>query len=88
LPLIIGGATTSKLHTALKIAPVYKASVAYVRDASQVAPVASQLINPTLKDEYRKKLYSEYETLCNEHSEKTIRTTPLDEARKNKLNLF
>ncbi|NLI36207.1 MAG: methionine synthase [Bacteroidales bacterium] len=88
IPLIIGGATTSKLHTALKIAPVYRASVAYVRDASQVAPVASQLINPTLKDEYRKKLYSEYETLCNEHSGKTIQTTPLDEARKNKLNLF
>ncbi len=88
IPLIIGGATTSKLHTALKIAPVYRSVVAYVRDASQVAPVASHLINPIQKDEYRKTLYSEYDQLCVEHNEKPVNTVSLDEARKNKLNLF
>jgi 5-methyltetrahydrofolate--homocysteine methyltransferase len=88
LPLIIGGATTSKLHTALKIAPVYRAPVAYVRDASQVAPVASQLINPSAKEAYTKQLYAEYDKLCEEHNEKPVHTVSLDEARKNKLNLF
>lgn len=88
LPLIIGGATTSKLHTALKIAPVYRAPVAYVRDASQVAPVAAKLVNPTAKEAFTKKLYTEYDQLCSEHKQKSIHTVSLEEAQNKKLNLF
>lgn len=47
IPLLIGGATTSPLHTALKIAPVYHAPVIHLKDASQNATVAARLMNPT-----------------------------------------
>ena len=46
IPLLIGGATISKMHTALKIAPVYHAPVVHLKDASQNASVASKLLNP------------------------------------------
>src|SRR5690606_19157895 len=46
LPLMIGGATTSRIHTAVKIDPVYSGPVVYVLDASRSVPVASELINP------------------------------------------
>lgn len=49
IPVMIGGATTSKLHTALKIAPVYHAPVVYMKDASLNAPVAARLMNLDLR---------------------------------------
>lgn len=51
IPLLIGGATTSRLHTALKIAPVYHAPVVHLKDASQNATVAAKLMNPKTKEE-------------------------------------
>ena len=56
VPLLIGGATTSPLHTALKIAPVYHAPVIHLKDASQNATVAARLMNPNQKEEFVKKL--------------------------------
>src|SRR5699024_10119793 len=52
LPLLIGGATTSKIHTAVKIAPNYKGPVVHVVDASRAVGVASRLASPTLRDDF------------------------------------
>ncbi|MBR4849222.1 MAG: methionine synthase [Bacteroidaceae bacterium] len=90
IPVMIAGATTSPLHTALKIAPHYSAPVIHVKDVSQNVVVAAELLGG---DERRaafvSKLKAEQETLRNgveSRSETTLRT--LDEARGNKLNLF
>ena len=88
IPVMIGGATTSKLHTALKIAPAYHAPVVYMKDASLNASVAAKLLNPNLKDAFVKELYEEYDALCKKHEEKKVNTVSLDEARANKLNLW
>ncbi|WP_321480833.1 methionine synthase [uncultured Bacteroides sp.] len=88
LPLLIGGATTSKLHTALKIDPVYHAPVVYLKDASQNAGVASQLLNPSLKNEFVKKVADEYEALRAKGKPVQREIISLEEAQKNKLNLF
>lgn len=87
IPLLIGGATTSKLHTALKIAPVYNAPVIHLKDASQNAVVAARLMNPELKKELVQELENEYAELREERQEVT-KLTSLEEAQKNKLNLF
>ena len=64
IPLMIGGATTSKLHTAIKIDPKYcNGSVVYTKDASQAPTAAANLINPKTKDEYINKVKDEYEGL-------------------------
>lgn len=52
LPLLIGGATTSKMHTAVKIAPQYSGPVVYVLDASRSVPVAQALLDPNRKEEF------------------------------------
>lgn len=88
IPVIIGGATTSKLHTALKIAPVYHAPVVYMKDASLNAPVAARLMNPDLRTVFAEELENEYQALREQNRAKQIKTTPLDEVRKKKLNLF
>lgn len=56
IPVMIGGATTSKLHTALKIDPAYGGTVVYLKDASQNAPVAARLLNPDTAKHLRKSL--------------------------------
>ena len=56
IPVMIGGATTSKLHTALKIAPVYHGPVIYMKDASLNAPVAARLLNPATHDAFVKRI--------------------------------
>lgn len=56
IPVMIGGATTSKLHTALKIAPVYHAPVVYMKDASLNAPVAARLMNLDLRSAFAEEL--------------------------------
>jgi 5-methyltetrahydrofolate--homocysteine methyltransferase len=63
IPILIGGATTSKLHTALKIAPHYDHPVIHVTDASQNPLVASKLLNPATRDAYVRELNEEYEQL-------------------------
>ena len=87
-PLLIGGATTSKMHTALKIAPVYHAPVVHLKDASQNASIASRLLNPQLKAELVNELEAEYEALREKSGLLRRETVSLEEAQKNKLNLF
>lgn len=88
IPLLIGGATTSRLHTALKIDPVYHAPVIHLKDASQNATAAARLMNPKQKEVLVKDLSAEYQQLREKHQTKQVNTVPLDEAKKNRLNLF
>ena len=88
IPLLIGGATTSKMHTALKIAPVYHAPVVHLKDASLNAGVAARLLNPKTKEELAMELEEEYEELRDKSGMMRRETVSLEEAQKNKLNLF
>lgn len=88
IPVMIGGATTSKLHTALKIAPVYRAPVVYMKDASLNAPVAARLMNLDLLSTFAEELESEYRELREKNKTKQVKTVSLEEAQKNKLNLW
>nr|BAG61745.1 unnamed protein product [Homo sapiens] len=84
IPLLIGGATTSKTHTAVKIAPRYSAPVIHVLDASKSVVVCSQLLDENLKDEYFEEIMEEYEDIRQDHYEslKERRYLPLSQARK------
>lgn len=88
IPVMIGGATTSKLHTALKIAPVYHAPVVYMKDASQNALVAAKLLNREQRPAFVEVLNEEYQALREKNRQKTVQTVSLAEAQKNKLNLW
>ncbi|XP_069340672.1 methionine synthase isoform X2 [Eulemur rufifrons] len=85
IPLLIGGATTSRTHTAVKIAPRYSAPVIHVLDASKSVVVCSQLLDENLKDEYFEEIMEEYEDIRQDHYEslKERRYLPLSQARKN-----
>ena len=63
MPLLIGGATTSKVHTALRIAPAYKGPVVHVLDASRAVGVASTLVSDTIRDDFVAKIADEYEAV-------------------------
>ena len=63
MPLLIGGATTSKVHTALRIAPAYKGPVVHVLDASRAVGVASTLVSDTIRDDFVTKTADEYEAV-------------------------
>lgn len=88
IPVMIGGATTSQLHTALKIAPVYHAPVVYMKDASLNAPVAARLMNLDLRSTFAEELESEYRELREKNKTKQVKMVSLEEAQKNKLNLW
>jgi 5-methyltetrahydrofolate--homocysteine methyltransferase len=88
IPLLIGGATTSKMHTALKIAPVYSAPVVHMKDASQNAGVAARLLNPQQREALVAQLDSEYSELRAKNGESVKPTVSLEEAKKGKLELF
>ena len=88
IPVMIGGATTSKFHTALKIAPVYHAPVVYMKDASQNALVAAKLLNREQRPAFVEALNEEYQALREKNRQKTVQTVSLAEAQKNKLNLW
>lgn len=88
IPLMIGGATTSRLHTALKIAPVYHAPVIHLKDASQNATYAARLMNPVLRTSLAEELNEEYARLREEHGKTRPETVSLDAARAQRLNLF
>ncbi|MFT6054043.1 MAG: 5-methyltetrahydrofolate--homocysteine methyltransferase [Roseivirga sp.] len=68
IPLMIGGATTSRIHTAVKIDPVYSGSVVHVHDASKSVPVAGDLISNERKEAYHTKVKDEYANLRVEHA--------------------
>jgi 5-methyltetrahydrofolate--homocysteine methyltransferase len=85
LPLLIGGATTSRAHTAVKIAPHYRSSTVHVLDASRAVGVVNSLLNQELKAEFDKKTRQDYERLRQEHAAKTHakKLLTLSEARAN-----
>ena len=89
VPLLIGGATTSAMHTALKIAPAYDGPVVYVKDASQNSGVAAALLGDDTREAFIAQLKEEQESLRQEFAAKE--QTPLltlEEARKKKSNFF
>ena len=88
VPLLFGGATTSKLHTALKIAPAYSGPVVWTKDASQMVPVVAQLLHPQQRGVFLEKLENEYEHLRQEYQQTKVETVNLAEARNQKLQLF
>lgn len=88
IPILLGGATTSKLHTALKIAPAYDGPVVWVKDASQMVIVAAKLMNPATHDTFVAEIEEEYRGLREGYEKKNVEIRSLEEARKNKLNLF
>lgn len=87
LPIMVGGATTSEMHVALKIAPVYDGPVVWVKDASLNAGICARLFG---KDgaAYEAELKRRYEQLRQKYHEQQARLGSLQEARENKLNLF
>ncbi|PYK10302.1 MAG: methionine synthase [Verrucomicrobia bacterium] len=89
LPLLIGGATTSRAHTAVKIAPHYGASTVHVLDASRAVGVVNSLLNEELKSAFDKKTREEFERLRREHSAKTRekKLLTLEEARVNRTRI-
>jgi 5-methyltetrahydrofolate--homocysteine methyltransferase len=89
IPVMIGGATTSRAHTAVKIAPEYASTVVHVNDASRAVNVASNLLQANFKDEYALNIRSEYhhlrEAYLNRSKSKEYLT--INEARKNKFSI-
>ncbi|MDQ1212713.1 5-methyltetrahydrofolate--homocysteine methyltransferase [Pantoea anthophila] len=85
LPLLIGGATTSKAHTAVKIEPHYSGPTVYVQNASRTVGVVSSLLSDTLKADFIARTRREYETVRIQHARKKPRTPPvsLQAARDN-----
>src|SRR5215475_9094871 len=86
LPLLIGGATTSRAHTAVKIAPHYRSSTVHVLDASRAVGVVNALLNQQLKSDFDRKTREDYERLRREHAAKTERKKllTLEQARANR----
>ena len=86
IPIMIGGATTSELHVALKIAPVYGGPVVWMKDASQNALVAAKLM--TEEEIVERELEEKYEHLREAYQQEQQQLLSLEEARKNKPNLW
>jgi 5-methyltetrahydrofolate--homocysteine methyltransferase len=87
LPLLIGGATTSKAHTAVKVEPQYDEPVIYVTDASRAVGVAGKLLSPTLKPAYVAEIKAEYEQVRERNAKRRPKAADLSyaEARQRKL---
>src|SRR5262249_28697590 len=83
LPLLIGGATTSRAHTALKIEPHYKSPTVWVKDASRAVGVAQSLVSKELVDEFLARIRAEYEDIRERHKDRgpTKRLVSLEHAR-------
>ena len=88
IPIMIGGATTSELHTALKIAPVYSGPVLWMKDAAQNVLASARVLNPDIRDNYVAEVNKKYSDLRSEKEEQTTNTLSLEEARKRKPNMF
>jgi 5-methyltetrahydrofolate--homocysteine methyltransferase len=89
IPLLIGGATTSRVHTAVKIAPHYAQPVIWVKDASRGVGVASNLLSDDLRADFVAKVQSEYDEVRARHAGKqaNVRMLSLAEARANKAKI-
>ena len=88
IPVMIGGATTSQLHVALKIAPLYDAPVVWVKDASVNPSIAAILLNDKERGRFCEELDVKYEKLRAGYKEQQQKVLSLSKARENKLNLF
>ena len=88
LPIMIGGATTSELHVALKIAPVYSGPVVWMKDASQNPIVASQLLNSEEEAKLESELDNKYRQMRDNYGANQKPLASIEKARKNKLKLF
>ena len=88
IPVMVGGATTSKLHVALKIAPLYDAPVVWVKDASVNPSIAASLLNEAERPAFCEELNKSYEELRANYKEQQQKILSLEKARENKLNLF
>lgn len=89
IPLLIGGATTSRLHTAVKIDPVYDGAVVHVLDASRSVPVASELISLISRGSFKAKIKQEYVELRKDHESRQQLKNYISivEARKNRVKI-
>ncbi|MFH1159705.1 MAG: methionine synthase [bacterium] len=88
VPLLIGGATTSEIHTAVKIEPAYTHAVIHVKDASRAVGVMRSLLSPKSRSEYTRKIRQKYLEIREQHEKKQeINYLTLSEARKNKLKI-
>ncbi|MGL4519694.1 MAG: methionine synthase [Phocaeicola sp.] len=87
-PILVGGATTSKLHTALKIAPVYDGPVVHVKDASQNSLIAAQLLHPDQKAALVASLEQEFQELREGYAQRQVNLISMEEAAQQKLNLW
>lgn len=89
LPLLIGGATTSKAHTAVKIEPNYSGPTTYVQNASRTVGVVAALLSETQKDDFVARTRREYDTVRQQHGRRRPKTPPvaLDVARANQVNI-
>jgi 5-methyltetrahydrofolate--homocysteine methyltransferase len=87
LPLLIGGATTSRIHTAVKIDPVYDGPVVHVLDASRSVPVASELISVETREKFKQNIKKEYSALRKDHESRQQEKhyITLADARKNRV---
>jgi 5-methyltetrahydrofolate--homocysteine methyltransferase len=81
MPLLIGGATTSKAHTAIKIEPAYKGPVVHVLDASRSVPVTQKLLSED-SETFTNEIRAEYQALRETRAERQLKLLPLSEARK------
>jgi 5-methyltetrahydrofolate--homocysteine methyltransferase len=88
-PLLIGGATTSRIHAAVKIAPEYDGPMVHVLDASRSVPVAGQLLGDETKVEFAAKIKEEYRILAENHASRQLEKNILsiEQARANRLHL-
>lgn len=88
IPIMVGGATTSELHVALKIAPEYDGPVIWVKDASLNAGICARFLNEVEGPKFEAELKERYEKLRQNYHEEQAKIASLSEARKNKLELF
>lgn len=89
IPLLVGGATTSRVHTAVKIAPVYSGPVVQVPDASRAVGIVNNLLDETNKEQYIAEIKKEYEELRLKRQSQidAVQLVSVEEARKHKLQL-
>ena len=88
IPIMIGGATTSQLHVALKIAPVYGGPIVWMKDASQNALAAAKLLDKNVKEDFKEQLSEEYQRLRDDYDNSQRKLLSIEEARKRKPRLF
>jgi len=88
IPLLIGGATTSRAHTALKIEPHYKSPTVWVKDASRAVGVAQSLVSKELVDAFMDKVRADYAEIRERHKDRSgaKRLVPLDKARAQRFD--